>query len=149
MCADPMDPENPVIRLCVQGAEAEADQRFDEARALYQNAWRASSNDVEACIAAHYIARQQESPQQALWWNQIALARADSVRDSRVRAFYASLHLNLGMAHETLGQVAAARHHYERAAGTLHEIVDDQHRVVVARGVSSGLERTRAPDPLS
>src|SRR5687768_5388598 len=117
-----MDPDNPVIRLCVEGAAAEAEARFDDARALYEHAWRASSDDVEACIAAHYIARRQDNLEQALWWNQIALARADSVRDERVRTFYASLHLNLGMAHENLGQLAAARHHYERAAETVHDI---------------------------
>jgi tetratricopeptide (TPR) repeat protein len=137
-----MDPDNPVIRLCVQGAEAEAQARFDEARALYEHAWRASRDDLEACIAAHYIARRQHNPDQALWWNQIALARADSVRDGSVRAFYASLHLNLGMAHENLGQLAAARLHYERAADTLHDITDDNHRVLVQYGVTRGLKRT-------
>jgi tetratricopeptide (TPR) repeat protein len=137
-----MDPDNPVIQLCVQGVEAEAQARFDDARVLYENAWRASRDDVEACIAAHYIARQQHNLDQALWWNQIALARADSVRDGRVRAFYASLHLNLGMAHENLGQLAAARHHYERASETLHEIDDDKHRVLVQYGVTRGLKRT-------
>src|SRR5215204_1196529 len=90
-----MDPTNPIIQLCVQGVEAESARRFDEARTYFEQAWRAATDDVEACIAAHYIARNQSDLEQALWWNQIALARADKVADDRVRSFYSSLHLNL------------------------------------------------------
>lgn len=137
-----MDPDNPVIRLCRLGVDAEAAQRFDEARALYEHAWRSSSNDVEACIAAHYVARRQCTPDQTLWWNQIALARADAVRDGRTRGFYASLHLNLAMAHEHLGQIAAAHHHYARASESLDCIEDPDHRNLVEDRVVRGLART-------
>jgi len=137
-----MDPTNPVIRLCVQGVEAEQQQRLDDARAHYQNAWRASRNDVEACIAAHYIARSQTEAMQMLWWNQIALSRADSSHDEAVRPFYASLHLNLGLAHEKLGQVAAARHHYMRAVDTIDHVADPEQRRQVMRGIERGLSRT-------
>ena len=140
-----MDPDNPVIRLCVQGLEAESQQRYDDARALFELAWKSSSDNVEACIAAHYIARHQTNLDQALWWNQIALARADSVRDERVQSFYSSLHLNLGMAHEKVGQTAVAHHHYERAAAHLEHIADNEHRVLVEYGVSRGLKRTEPP----
>jgi len=137
-----MDPDNPVIRLCVQGVEAEQQQRLDDARALYENAWRAARNDVEACIAAHYIARAQPEPMQMLWWNQIALARADASRDEYVRSFYASLHLNLGIANEKLGQIAAARHHYLRASDAIDDVADPEQRLQVLRGIDRGLART-------
>jgi hypothetical protein len=139
-----MDPENVIIQLCVKGVEAEAAFRHDEAQALFLHAWRSSSDDVEACIAAHYVARMQSDPQQSLWWNQIALARADAVRDGRARAFYASLHLNLGLAHEKLGQIAHARHHFQRAAASVAEIIESGHRVLVEYGITRGLERTQA-----
>lgn len=137
-----MDPTNPIIQLCVQGVEAEAARRSDEARTYFEQAWRAASDDVEACIAAHYIARHQSGLEQALWWNQIALARADRVGDERVRPFYASLHLNLGMSHEKLGQIGIARHHYQRANATLDDISDTEHRVLVDYCVARGLKRT-------
>ena len=139
-----MDPTNPIIQLCVQGVEAESAARFEEARTYFEQAWRAASNDVEACIAAHYIARNQSDLAQALWWNQIALARADRVRDERVRSFYASLHLNLAMAHEKLGQTGIARLHYQRAAETVNDIDDGEHRVLVDYCVSRGLKRTES-----
>jgi tetratricopeptide (TPR) repeat protein len=137
-----MDPDNPVVRLCVKGVEAETANRFEDARALFEQAWRSSTNDVEACIAAHYLARHQQSAVQTLWWNQIALARADATRDERVRGFYPSLHLNLAQAHENLGQLAAARHHYERAGRSLDEIEDLDHRFAYEDSVARGLERT-------
>lgn len=137
-----MDATNPIVQLCVQGVEAESARRFDEARTYFEQAWRAATDDVEACIAAHYIARNQSDLEQALWWNQIALARADRVTDDRVKSFYASLHLNLAMAHEKLGQVGIARHHYHRANETLGDITDSEHRVLVDYCVVRGLKRT-------
>jgi len=137
-----MDPRNPIIQLCVQGVEAEAANRFAEARTYFEQAWKASTDDVEACIAAHYIARNQTEPEQALWWNQIALARADKVTDGSVDAFYASLHLNLGMAHEKLGQIGIARHHYRVANARLDDIIDNEHRVLVDYCITRGLKRT-------
>lgn len=141
-----MDPSNPIIQLCVQGVEAESARRFDEARTYFEQAWKAATDDVEACIAAHYIGRTQTDVELALWWNQVALARADKVAaaggDERVRAFYASLHLNLGMAHEKLGQIGIARHHFQRASETLGDITDNEHRVLVDYCVTRGLKRT-------
>ncbi|HLL22758.1 MAG TPA: hypothetical protein VK427_11530 [Kofleriaceae bacterium] len=142
-----MDPTSPIIQLCVQGVEAESARRFDEARTYFEQAWRAATDDVEACIAAHYIARNQVEPEAALWWNQIALARADKVigrGDDRVKSFYASLHLNLATSHEKLGQVGLAHHHYERASRTLGDIIDSEHRVLVDYCVTRGLARTDA-----
>ena len=138
-----MDLGNPIIQLCMQGVEAESAARFTEARTYFEQAWRAAANDVEACIAAHYIARSQTDPHAALWWNQIALARADKHREERrVRAFYASLHVSLGMAHEKLGQTGIARLHFQRAAESVGEIVDSEHRVLVEYCVARGLKRT-------
>ena len=139
-----MDARNPIIQLCVQGVEAESAARFQEARTYFEQAWRAASNDVEACIAAHYIARTQTDPQVALWWNQVALARADKVGDERVQPFYASLHLNLGMAHEKLGQVGIARLHFLRAAANVDDIADGEHRVLVEYCIARGLKRTES-----
>jgi len=138
-----MDPDNAIMRICAQGGAGEIALRREEAHALFLHARRTSTENVEACIAAHYVGRLQSDDQQALWWNQIALARADAVRDGRVRSFYASLHLNLGMAHEKLGQLAHARHHFQRAAASVADIIDDGHRVLVEYGINRGLERTR------
>ena len=112
-----MDLDNPVIRLCAEGTRAELARRMDDARRLYLEAWAAATDDYEACVAAHYLARFQDTPEETLRWNQEALARAENVGDERVRGFYPSLYVNLGSSHEALGDQRAADHYYHLAAG--------------------------------
>src|SRR5690349_3606961 len=98
-----MDPNNPVVKLCVEGMQAETAGRGEDARRLFAQAWEASQDDFEACIAAHYVARHQESLEETLRWNQEALRCADAVGDDRICDFYPSLYLNLGRSYEVLG----------------------------------------------
>jgi hypothetical protein len=111
-----LDPQNPVVELCAAGMQAEAEGRDDDARALFQRAWDARQNDLEACVAAHFLARQQPDLEQTLHWNRVALAYAEAAGDDQVRGFYPSLHLNLGRCYELLDDMAAARRHHALAA---------------------------------
>ena len=118
-----MDLDNPVIKLCLEGTQVEFAGRIDDARQLYLQAWAASTDDYEACIAAHYVARHQTAPEDTLRWNQIALDRAEASADDRVGEFYPSLYLNLGRSHEVLGHPSEAQRYYDRAAelGVVHQ----------------------------
>lgn len=118
-----MDVTNPIVQLCIQGTLAEFEHRIEDARVLYQRAWDLHSDDYEACIAAHYLARFQDTPEETLHWNKVALEHADAVRDDRVREFYPSLYLNLGRSHEALGNQNEARRYYDLAAklGAVHQ----------------------------
>ena len=111
-----MDLTNPILQLCLQGTEAEYQHRPDDARALYQQAWDSATDDFEACIAAHYVARFQDTPEETFRWNQEALNRADAVNDERVKAFYPSLYVNIGKSYELLGNVEEAKRFYALAA---------------------------------
>ena len=111
-----MDLTNPIIRLCIEGSHAEFEHRLEDAKSLYQQAWDAHTDDYEACIAAHYLARFQDSHEEALRWNQIALDRANAVCDERVKEFYPSLYLNLGRSYEIFGDEAEAQKYYDLAA---------------------------------
>jgi tetratricopeptide (TPR) repeat protein len=119
-----MDLNNPVIKLCLAGTQAEFEGRIEDARSLYEQAWLASQDDYEACIAAHYLARYQVDPQVRLHWNREALKRANAVDRSRVEAFYPSLYLNMGRSYELLGNREEARRYYELAAelGMIHQV---------------------------
>ena len=123
-----MDLENPVIKLCVAGTQAEFRGALEEARALYQQAWDSARDDYEACIAAHYVARFQDDPEQRLQWNRIALERAEVIGDERVREFYPSLYLNMGQSYELLGDQDEAKHYFDLAAGlgVVHEAAPEQ-----------------------
>jgi tetratricopeptide (TPR) repeat protein len=127
--------------------QAEAEHRFEHARALFTQAWETRQNDYEACVAAHFLARQQDSPQEMLHWNEVALEHADAVegdnvRDS-VREFYPSLYLNLGACHEALGQREEALRCYQLAAARLADLPAGPYGDVVRDAVARGLARNR------
>lgn len=111
-----INPDNPVIRLVLAGTRAEFQGQALEARRCYRQAWDSARDDYEACIAAHYLARFQDSPQETLRWNQEALRRAEADGSERVREFYPSLYLSLGSAYEQLGEETEARRYYGLAA---------------------------------
>jgi tetratricopeptide (TPR) repeat protein len=137
-----MDPRNPVVRLCGEGMQAEAERRPRAAHALFLAAWNERRDDYDACIAAHFVARAQESPEDALAWNQLALRHAEAARDERVRPFFASLYLNLGFAREMLGQLAEAVSDYAAAGAWLPEVPEGPYREVVRGGIERARERT-------
>jgi hypothetical protein len=139
-----LDPENPVVKLCAQGMEAEFAGHPVEARDLFVRAWDARVDDCDACVAAHFVARHQPTPRETLRWNQEALARADAVADDRVRGFYPSLYLNLGHSHEQLGEVDEARRLYDLAAASADCLPDGPYGDTVRDGITRGLERVAA-----
>ena len=118
-----MDTSNPVVKLCMEGTRAEFEHRLEDARAFYQQAWDARTNEYEACIAAHYVARFQDSPEETLRWNQVALDHANAVQDGSVQEFYPSLYLNMGGSYEALGDMLNAERYYRLAAdlGVMHQ----------------------------
>ncbi|MBN2501681.1 MAG: hypothetical protein JXB38_12940 [Anaerolineales bacterium] len=118
-----IDSNNPVVKLCIQGTQAEFAGDIEQARALYLQAWKLAQDDYEACVAAHYVARHQDNPTEEFRWNQEALKRAKAANEERVQAFYSSLYLNMGQSYEKLGDQAAAKHYYDLAAelGAFHQ----------------------------
>jgi tetratricopeptide (TPR) repeat protein len=136
-----MDPNNPVVKLCTEGMKAEADGRPADALQLFLQAWEQRQDDLDACVAAHYVARHQQTPEEILRWNQESLNRADAVNDERVQAFYPSLYLNLGKAYEDLGNREEAKRHYELASARIKNLPDGRYGDVVRDGVQRGLQR--------
>jgi hypothetical protein len=141
-----MDPDNPVVKFCVEGMQAEAEERFTEARHLFTQAWAARNGDFDACVAAHYMARHQETLEEILHWNQKALyyanaAGAENATPEKVEPFYPSLYLNLGKSYEDLGDPATARHYYELAEARAN-LLPGNDGDIVRRGIAAGLKRT-------
>lgn len=139
-----MDPENPVVKLCVRGMEAEAEGRHTDARDLFAQAWAAAGDDFEACIAAHYMARHAGTPQDTHRWNAEALRRADAVADERVAGFRPSLYLNLGRSLEDLGDAEGAGRYYALAAEGVDGLPAGRYAEVVRNGVAAARQRTTA-----
>jgi tetratricopeptide (TPR) repeat protein len=137
-----MDPSNPIVQLCVAGIAAEGEARPEDARALFEQAWAQSRSDYEACIAAHYVARHQPTPEQELEWNRIALERAGRADAASVQGWHASLYLNLAHSLEKLGRLTEACEHYLLADRALASLTDGPYAQLVRIGVTAGRRRT-------
>jgi len=142
-----IDPDNPVVKRCAEGMAAEAAGRPAEAAALFLEAWELATDDYEACVAAHYLARHQSEPADLLHWNQLALDRAELVADDRVAGFFPSLHLNLGYALEQSGDRDGAGREYRKAAAMVERLPSGPYGDLVRDGVRRGLERVAEPGP--
>ena len=133
-----IDSDNPVVQLCAAGMTVDGDPVA--ARALFQQAWDSCRDDYDASIAAHYLARHQSSPADALHWNRVAAERAEAVPDGRAQLLLASLYLNLADSYLTLACPAEALDAVERGIAALEFLPLDGYRAFVAHG----LQRLRA-----
>jgi hypothetical protein len=136
-----IDPQNRVVRYCVEGMEREQEGRHEEALRLFMLAWDQSQDAFERAIAAHYVARHQTTPERALHWNQESLINADAAGGDRVREFYPSLYLNMGKSHEDLGNLKDARRFFALAADLIGGLPESPLASMVRRGVMNGMQR--------
>jgi tetratricopeptide (TPR) repeat protein len=136
-----MDPNNPVVKLCAKGIEVEMQGRRDEARSLFLQAWELRQDDVDASVAAHYIARHQESLSETLRWNELALTHAIRASADSIRSFFPSLYLNLGKSYEDLGNSSRAREMYEQGEQCVDELPGGGYGEVVRQGLRDALQR--------
>jgi hypothetical protein len=123
--------------------ERESSGRLGEASRLFMSAWMQSTDDFERCVAAHYVARHQKEPVDALMWNQRSLDHANAVHDDRVREFYPSLYLNMAKAHEDLGNREGAKQFYQTAEKFLDSLPEGQYGTIVREAVERALLRIR------
>jgi len=121
---------------------AEGEGRGADAKALFEQAWDASRDDYEACIAAHYVARHQATPEATFEWNERALRSAEAVGDERVRDFLPSLYLNYAHSLEQLGRTREACSYYGLAAERLDDLPPSGYAQFVRGGVTAGQRRT-------
>jgi len=141
-----MDPNNPVVKLCAQGIDIEMKGRRDEARSLFLQAWELRQDDVDACIAAHYLARHQDTPEETLRWNELALTHAIRASSDAIRSFFPSLYLNLGKSYEDLQNIPRARELYEQGERRLTDVADGGYGDIVRQGLQNALQRVRGSE---
>jgi len=134
-----IDPTNHVVALCAEGMAREGVPA--EAKRLFEQAWDERSDDFEAAIAAHFVARHQPTAEETLHWNRLAVQHAELVSDGRAAGFLASLYLNLADAHETVGERASAAAAVRRAAAHLQLLPSGGYRDFVAMGIHRLAER--------
>ncbi|WP_114939779.1 rRNA adenine methyltransferase [Mucilaginibacter endophyticus] len=136
-----IDPENHVNKLCGQGMLLEGEGKPNEASALFHQAWDEATNTTEKFIAAHYVARHQQSVADKLKWDETALNLALGIEGDEVKAVYPSLYLNIAKCHEDLKNLDKALENYQLGLSFTRFLPDDGYGNMIRAGINNGIER--------
>ncbi len=109
------DPNNNVVKLCVQGMDMEGKDRPEEASRLFLQAWNEATNDFEKFTAAYYVARHQKDVRDRLKWLETALQFALKINNDTVKAAFPSLCSNIAKCYEDLNDSDNAKKNHELA----------------------------------
>jgi hypothetical protein len=109
------DPNNNVVKLCVQGMGMEEKDKPEEAGRLFLQAWNEAGNDFEKFLAAHFVARYQKNVRDKLKWLETALQFALKINDNSVKSAFPSLYSNIAECYEDLGDTDNAKKNHELA----------------------------------
>jgi rifampin ADP-ribosylating transferase len=109
------NPNNPVIKLCVQGIVMEEKGKPEEAGRLFLQAWNEAANDFEKFTAAHFVARHQNKVGDKLKWLKTALQYAFKTDDQSAKGAFPSLYSNIARCYEDMNDPGNAEKNYELA----------------------------------
>ena len=119
------NPNNNVIKLCIEAMGMEEKGQPEEASKLFLLAWNEASNDFEKFIAAYYVARHQKNTSDQLKWLETALQFALKINDVAVTSAFPSLYSNIAKCYEDLSDPANAKKNYELAISFKDKISDN------------------------
>ena len=109
------NPNNNVIKLCIEGMDMEGKGKPEEASRLFLRAWEEATNDFEKFLAAYYVARHQNNVSGKLKWLETALQFALKINDDSVNGAFPSLYLNIAKCYEDLSDLDNAKKNYDLA----------------------------------
>lgn len=136
------DSENHVVKLCAKGIELEGEP--EKASYYYRKAWDTAVNNEERFIAAHYVARIQDTIFEKVKWDQIALNEALTIDKEYVKAAFPSLYLNLGKCYEDMADFKMAIEYYEQGLTFSNFLNDDGYSKMIKSGLEAGVQRARS-----
>ncbi len=97
------NPQDHVVRLCLQGMSLEAGNKADEAGKLFLRAWNDSTENWQRFLSAYFVAQHQAETADRLKWLETALQIALRINDDSVRSAFHRLYSAIGKCHEELG----------------------------------------------
>jgi tetratricopeptide (TPR) repeat protein len=109
------DPNNNVVKLCIQAMNMEENDKPEEAGRLFHQAWNEAANDFEKFLAAYYLARLQKDVRDRLKWLEMTLQFALKINDDSIKSAFPSLYANIAECFEDLGDTANAEKNRESA----------------------------------
>src|SRR6185436_6266330 len=118
------NPNNNVIKLCIQGMGLEEKGKPGEASRLFLQAWNEATNDFEKFTAAHFVARHQKNVSDKLKWLETALQSALKVNYDSTTSALPSLYSNIAKCYEDLGDPVNAKKNHELAIASSNQLSD-------------------------
>jgi rifampin ADP-ribosylating transferase len=109
------NPNNNVVKRCLQGMGMEENGKPQEASKLFLHAWNEATNHFEKFLAAYYVARQQKDAFDKLRWLKTSLQFALKINSNTVKSAFPSLYFNIAKCYEELGEPDKAIKNYELA----------------------------------
>jgi len=107
------NPNNNIVKLCIQGMDMEGKDKPEEASRLFLQAWNETTNDFEKFLAAYYVARHQKNVPDKLKWLETALQFALKIDNDSVTSAFPALYSNIAKCYEDLGDLDNARKNFE------------------------------------
>jgi tetratricopeptide (TPR) repeat protein len=107
------NPNNDIVKLCLQGMDLEGKSKPEEANTIFLQAWNEATNDYEKFLAAYYVARHQKNVSNKLKWLDACLQFALKINNDSVQSAFPSLYLNIAKSYEELGDLDNAKKNYE------------------------------------
>lgn len=139
-----IDAGNKVVKLCAEGMNAEFEGKLDVSESFFKQAWETATDNFEAFIAAHYMARRQASPEAKLDWNLKSYELASQLDTNEVMQYLPSLCLNIGKSYENLGQTTNAVNYYQKGAKYADSLPEKAYGNMIKSGITEGLRRMNA-----
>lgn len=118
------NPNNPIVRLCIQGMDMEEKGKSKDAIRLFLQAWDEATNDFEKYTVAFYIARNQKNISDRLEWLETTLRFALKINNDSVKSALSSLYLNTAECYKELGDFDNAKKKNELAVSINNQISD-------------------------
>ena len=118
------NPNNNVVKRCLQGMDMEEKGKPKEASKLFLQAWSEATNDFEKFTAAFYVARNQPNVSHRIKWLQTALHLALKVDSDSVKGALSSLYFNISKCYEDLGDLDNAKLNNELAISFKNKLSD-------------------------
>lgn len=118
------NPNNPIVRLCLQAMALEAQGQKEQAEKLYEQAWQEGQTEHDQFLAAYYMTRIQTDSVEKLIWLKKAIELAETINDASVKSAFPNLYATLSEIHHALGNEKEEQEAKELALMANMEIVD-------------------------
>ena len=119
------NPNNHIVKLCIQGMNMDAKDNHEEAGKIFHQAWNEATNDFEKFITAYYVARHQKDVRDKLKWYETALQFALKINDNAVEAAFSSLYTNIAKCYEDLNDPGNAKKNYDLSISFKDKLSDN------------------------